>query len=87
MGRLLQLPYYMTIRASHLRREVESKWSKIFDFDFFRYFLRFSTEMGLVSREKGHNLKKRDRNFSRNIEIWRICTILSKSMQDIGMDD
>ena len=87
MGRLLQLPYYMTIRASHLRREVESSWSKISDFDFFRYFLRFSTEMGLVSREKGHNLKKRDRNFSRNIEIWRICTISSKLELDTGMDD
>ena len=63
MGRLLQLPYYMTIRASHLRREVESKWSKIFDFDFFRYFLRFSTEMGLFSREKRSQSEKKRHTF------------------------
>ena len=84
MGRLLQLPYYMTIRASHLRREVESKWSKIFDFDIFCDFQR---RWASFHAKKGHNLKKRGIHFSRNIEIWRICTISSKLELDTGMDD
>ena len=52
MGRLLQLPYYMTIRASHLRREVESSWSKIFDFDFFDIFCDFQRRWALFHANK-----------------------------------